>query len=131
MRRLNSARALIFAVLGAAVLASATTAYAATAAPAPGARAAHTAGIVSGRELEQVFTGLTYPDTPYGLSSCQAQGAWMQSESGSEVVAYSCPLNDPTAGVYNLWVVNYSGCKECVKKNTPELAAEAAARPHE
>jgi predicted lipoprotein with Yx(FWY)xxD motif len=44
------------------------------------------------------FTHETYPDTSAGLAACNAQGAKAYPD------LWACPLGDPDAGVYNLWI---------------------------
>jgi hypothetical protein len=53
------------------------------------------------QSIRAAFTGCTYPDAPAGLAACQADGAY-QVRHG--IYFYTCPLNDPDEGVYNLWI---------------------------
>jgi hypothetical protein len=61
------------------------------------------------------FTGLTYPDTPAGLTACQEEGEELVYISDGEDINYSCQLGNPDAGVYNLWITywNPKYCRTC------------------
>jgi len=52
------------------------------------------------------FTGITYPDTSAGYSSCASTGQFENSLGGS--TNWSCKLGDPDAGVYNLWLAKFN-----------------------
>lgn len=97
------ARPFLFAVLGAAlVFLSPVASQAATSAAAGTVpRAVATGNKVL---IGWVFTGYTYPDTSAGLAACDAKG---QSLLNQYVTHYMCPLSDPDAGVYNLWVYHH------------------------
>jgi hypothetical protein len=54
-----------------------------------------------------VFTFNTYPETSAGLSACDTEGAYLKAHA-SYIAGYFCEAGDPDAGVYNLWVVEYT-----------------------
>jgi hypothetical protein len=103
-----------FAVLGiATVLVSPVTANAVTRAPAT---IAHASAVPngSGGQLEHVFSGLTYPGTPAGQIGCEEEGNYLVGEPGSNTIGYMCVLNNPNAGLYNMWVTIFIGsCRFC------------------
>jgi hypothetical protein len=119
MPRVLAVRPGLFAVLGAAaILVSPAAAQAAPTAPVGIAHAQVASGPRGG--LTTSFTGLTYPDTSAGAIACAVQGNYLVTDPGSHTVSYQCLLNNPNAGVYNLWTTWYpngSGCPTCVKKN--------------
>jgi hypothetical protein len=56
-----------------------------------------------------VFTFYTYPDTPAGLSACDTEGAYLEAHAqGRYIAGYFCEVGNPEAGVYNLWVIEYT-----------------------
>jgi hypothetical protein len=57
------------------------------------------------QNYEWVFGGATYPDTSAGHSACQAQGESDVAHFPLQFESWECQLNDPDAGVYNLWVL--------------------------
>jgi hypothetical protein len=121
MRRLFAVKTGLFAVLGAAAIA--VSPAAAQAAPAAHAVITHAQvvnGPGGGSGLTTSFIGLTYPDTSAGLTACAVQGTYLVDDPGSHTVSWQCLLNNPNAGVYNLWTTWYpnggGGCKTCVRK---------------
>jgi hypothetical protein len=114
MTRFSAVRPAVFAALGiATVLVSPVTAHAITRAPAT---IAHASAVPngSGGNLEHVFSGITYPDTQAGGAACEVQGNYLVSDPGSNVLGFTCTLNDPDAGLYNLWETIFVGsCRFC------------------
>ena len=103
MSRFSAVRPALFAALGiATILVSPVTAHASA---VPNG---------SGGNIERVFSGITYPDTQAGGAACQAEGNYLVSDPGSNVLGFTCTLNDPDAGVYNLWETIFVGsCRFC------------------
>jgi hypothetical protein len=54
--------------------------------------------------VDSEFTGLTYPGTSAGLSACGVQGAADITFPTGDVFTFSCQLDNPNEGVYNLWI---------------------------
>jgi len=50
-------------------------------------------------------TGNTYPDTPAGLSACVTYGNALHKALPNQNLSFSCLLNNPDPGVYNLWLL--------------------------
>jgi hypothetical protein len=121
--RFTAVRPAFFAALGAAiVLVAPVAAQAAPQAPTAIAHAS-TAPAGVGGDTEYVFSGLTYPDTPAGGGACETQGEYLVSDPGSDTLAFNCTLNNPDAGVYNLWQYIFIGsCRYCVKGDSGTAA---------
>jgi hypothetical protein len=56
-----------------------------------------------------VPTNYTYPETSAGLSACDAEGAYLKANApGRYIASYFCEIGNPVAGVYNLWLIEYT-----------------------
>jgi hypothetical protein len=115
MSRFFAVGPVLLALGAATVLVSPVAAQAVTRAPTTTAHASVTPQ-GSGGNIEDVFSGITYPDTQAGGAACQVQGEYLVSDPGSDVLGFTCTLNNPNAGLYNLWEVIYVGsCRYCIK----------------
>jgi hypothetical protein len=127
MSRFSAVRPALFTALGvAAVLVSPVTAHAITRAPAAIAHAS-AAPTGAGGNLEHVFRGITFPDTPAGGAACESLGDYLVSDPGSDVLGFTCTLNTPDAGLYNLWETIFIGsCRFCIQVLPAQDSSTAA-----
>jgi len=121
LSRLPAVRLALFAALGAAVaFLSPVAAQAATTAPAA---ITHASTASSDGFLSWDFSSFTYSS----LSGCQDEGAYLIGVPGTRILDYQCVLNDPDAGVYNLWVlVNSDPCPTCIIGRSETTAISGA-----
>ena len=121
MSRLPAVRLALFAALSAAAaFLSPVAAQAVTTAPAA---VAHASAASAGGILSWDFSNLTYPS----LAGCQDEGNYLIGVPGTRILDYQCALNDPEAGVYNLWVlVNNDPCPTCIIGRSGTIAISGA-----
>jgi hypothetical protein len=128
MSRSLAGKLLLSGILSiAATVSLPATAQAVTAGPVAGTHMTDTAGHHVAAEpfqtFEWIFSGVTYPNTSAGASDCQAEGEFLVGYDPDTWAGYRCLLNNPDAGVINLWLLEVIGCRYCVKGPHPELSA--------